>query len=514
MLPVDRRGGLRARVRPSPSRPGRTASPSGGKHRLTRPAVAAWLLAVALLLGPPDAGADDAARTKERGISVVPVSFAVHNLNRSGLPCQSNGRRYRLFGRVIGPANLVGKRVVPATTVYVHEFSYGKFFWSFPQSPRYDYAAVQARAGHVSVVFDRLGYDGSPHPPGMATCLGAHADMVHQVVRALRTGRYDASPRRPIAFERVALAGHSIGGAISELSAYSFGGIDALVLMNWADQGFTPGAIRNGLEQGRRCAAGGQPAEPGTPSGYAHFIEPEPLFRFYQFYDAERAVADAVVARRNLDPCGDSMSLPSLAVSNAARVRSITVPVLIVFGRQSRSWDAAVAARQQRNLFAGSRDVKVKLIDRAAHALPFERTAPVTRRVVSAWLCSRLERDCEASPRDARGSDIRARGSCVSERVTMRGTAGGETIVGTSGDDVIAAGAGDDVITAGGGNDVVCGGSGHDRVAGGRGNDGLAGESGDDQLAGSHGRDTLSGGTGRDRCDGGAGFDRRAACES
>ena len=66
----------------------------------------------------------------------------------------------------------------------------GESFWSFAAAPRYDYAAALARAGHASVVIDRLGYGASGHPDGNQTCLGAQADIAHQIVGKLRSGDY------------------------------------------------------------------------------------------------------------------------------------------------------------------------------------------------------------------------------------------------------------------------------------------------------------------------------------
>lgn len=317
----------------------------------------------------------------------VPVEFRVLNVNRSALPCSSDGKPYTLRGRLIGPrAAITGRGPVSAATVYVHEFSFGEFFWSYPQMPAYDYAAHQARAGHVSVVFDRLGYDASDHPPGNDTCLGAQADIVHQVIQQLRAGMYVGQGGVQPRFGRIALAGHSVGGGISELVAYSFGGIDALLLFNWADQGFTPISFQNAFEQGSRCTAGGEPAEPGEPGDYSHFVQDDAQFRHLQFFDAEPAAADAIVRLRNRDPCGDNRSLAALPGRNSAGVGQVNVPVAIFFGRESLSWDADSAAHQQRQLFGASPEVTVELIDRARHVLPFERTAPQLRAKVASWL--------------------------------------------------------------------------------------------------------------------------------
>lgn len=321
----------------------------------------------------------------EHSVVTVPVSFAVDNINRSQLPCSSDGKRYTIAGRIIAPRKALETGSPPGpVTLYVHEFSFGKFFWSYPERPEYDFAGRLAGAGHTALAIDRLGYDDSGRPAGLDTCLGAQADMVNQVIAALRTGQYAAEGATPPRFGRVALAGHSIGGAVSELVTYSFpGAVDALALMNWADQGFTPASVANASGQGQRCLAGG---DPGEPPFYAHFLASASEFRRYMFFDAEHTVADDIVARRNPDPCGDSGSFAQLIQRNQVGIGDVPLPVLIIFGRENLSWDADAAAAQQAQLFASSPETTVHVIDAGRHALPFETIAPTVRAEYDSWL--------------------------------------------------------------------------------------------------------------------------------
>src|SRR5207245_2451849 len=97
-----------------------------------------------------------------------------------------------------------------AVTLYLH--GAGGDLFDFTQVPGYDFAAALARAGHASVVVDRLGYGQSPEPNGFASCLGAQADLAHQIVDELRAGRYRTGDgRRPASFSSVAIGGHGPG---------------------------------------------------------------------------------------------------------------------------------------------------------------------------------------------------------------------------------------------------------------------------------------------------------------
>jgi hypothetical protein len=81
--------------------------------------------------------------------------------------------------------------------------------------------------------------------------------------------------------------------------------------------------------------------------------------------------------------------------------------------------------------------------------------------------------------------------NCAGVLLTIRDTAGDDSIVGTPGDDVIAGFEGNDRIQGLGGNDIICGGGGkngagdgNDFIEGGDGNDHLFGELGNDDIRG------------------------------
>lgn len=314
----------------------------------------------------------------------LPVTFDVTNLNRSRLACQSDGKQYTVAGRLVAPRGRLGQPS-RAATLYLHEFGWGRFFWQFPGGGD-DYAREMARAGHVSVVIDRLGYDASSHPPGLGSCLGAQADIAHQIVQQLRSGSYASQGSSPVGFERVALAGHSGGGAIAEIEAYSFGAIDGLVLFAYADQGFSARSLQEANEQGLACATGGEPAEPGQPGGYAYFAQTDDEWKSFMFTTAPDPVASAAAALRNRDPCGDTNSFtPAVSLNNVA-VPEVDSPVLLLYGTGDAIYDQPAAGEGQRTLFSGSEDVTLEFFEGAGHALTLESQAPEVGRVVAGWL--------------------------------------------------------------------------------------------------------------------------------
>jgi pimeloyl-ACP methyl ester carboxylesterase len=339
----------------------------------TRPLLLALVLA--LVLAPSATAAE---------IRSEPVSFPVENVNRSALPCPSDGRAVTLRGRIVRPA--AGR---PRTAVlFLHEFSFGRFFWDFSAVPGYDLAARLARAGHAAVVVDRLGYDASDRPPGLDTCLGAHADMARQVVGALRRD-----------FGTVVLAGHSVGGAIAELAAHSFDdlGIAGIVSFAWADQGFSDRTVQQSFDQGSRCLTGGEPSEDGGPGGYAFYGQTEQEFRDNVFASAEPAVVAAATALRNRDPCGDAGSLTQAGIVNGRRLERIEVPVLLLFGDRDATFQPGTGERQAA-AFSGSPDVTLRTFAGAGHALTLERQAPAVGSALEGWLAGRWPASAQASP--------------------------------------------------------------------------------------------------------------------
>lgn len=345
--------------------------------------IALWTIVLSALA----AGAWPATGTAERKVIKRPVTFDVLNANGSNLACPSDGAPYEVNGHLIGPAAKVegspsGRR--PAVTLYLHDFSSGGLFWNFSTVPRYDHATQLARAGHASVVIDRLGYGSSGQPEGDQTCLGAHADVAHQVIGMLRAGDYFVEGGVPVRFGRVALAGHGVGALIANLEAYSYNDVDALVGIGHTPQ-VTQQAFQDFYTNRSVCDRGGRPSRAGGPGGYAYFGQTGADFRAGAFHSAEPAVVELATTLRGPDPCGDTASIIDALVQETKSLPSVKAPVLLVCGREDAvTPDFACPYLKRR--YTGSRDVSLVFVPRAGHALTLERSAPVFRRRASAWL--------------------------------------------------------------------------------------------------------------------------------
>lgn len=326
------------------------------------------------------------------GIIDTPVSFSVVNNNTSGLPCLTDGAAYTVRGHLVEPrAKAPGARSV---TLYLHGLDAGEWFWHLQGVTGYDYVSEMARLGQASVVIDRIGYGGSGLPQGLSSCLGGQASVAHQIIGQLRAGGYavGSSPDGGPSFNHVVLAGHSIGGAIAQIEAYSYKDIDGLVVLLWADLGATPTSLTDFAQAGLTCALGGQNAKPGGPGGYAFLVPSPSQFQGQLLFDSPPEVVSAAMPLQNRNPCGDFASTATAIAIDELRVREISVPVLLVYGDHDNLFSAQMSTTgltAQQNLYAGTHDLTETVLGNTGHFMTLERSQPTLRADVQGWLCAR-----------------------------------------------------------------------------------------------------------------------------
>ena len=341
------------------------------------------VLALGLLTGSPSpAAADPLAPRESRASDVVTrqVVFEVQNVNNTTVACSSDGDAYRLRGRLVGPRSEVLGPDADRINALVHDTSTGSWFWNLRRHPSYDYATQLARRGETSVVLDRLGYDRSPLDDGNATCLGAQADMLHQVVQHLRSGKYRfaGSDAKAPSARQVVVHGHSLGASIAQVEAATYDDVHGLVLMSWADSGPSQVALDAASRQSATCLQG---------EDYAPFASSGRAFRRGLFTTAPRGVQLAAARLRNPAPCGDVLSYTANQVSSSLAAGEVEAPVLLLFGRQD-ALTSDGAPQRQADAYSSAESVTLRVTRRAGNALPLEKSAPQTQRQVAAWLCS------------------------------------------------------------------------------------------------------------------------------
>ena len=364
---------------------GRSSTPSRLAVRLRARSLLASCLAgliwtgLVLVSDPASASAQSAVE--------IPVSFQVTNTDSSQAPCNSglaDGATYTIRGHISGPQAALASGGADLITVYLFGYEAGEWNWDLKGVPGYDYAAEVAKMGQVSLTLDELGYGASGHPAnGNETCQGAEADTIHQIVQKLRNGEYTLPDSPTIKFSKVVLAGHDIGGEVAEIEAYSYFDIDGLMLVTFAEQGFTPYIIeRSTIAAFDTCTE--------SANGYAHFISDQE-FQTLLFYNTDPRVIEAADAQRNPNPCGViRTNPPAVLVNNRGHVAQIKVPVLIVFGNNDTLvWTRQGEEEEERN-FSGSPDKSTAFTPEAGHFPMFARTAARFDETMSTWLSSRF----------------------------------------------------------------------------------------------------------------------------
>jgi pimeloyl-ACP methyl ester carboxylesterase len=333
------------------------------------------------------AGSAEASRgLRPPAVVDLSVSFPVRNANTSRVACPSDAARYTVRGRLVAPSAALASAGPHGVTVYVHGFNFGGVStFDFRALPAYDFAAKMAGLGQTSLVIDRLGFDSSGLPPGPKTCVGSAADVLHQIITAIRRGSYRLGGRRAPRFSRVVVAGHDLGGEIAEVEAYSYRDLNGLIVLDFADAGLTPTLAQWSVQGAADCSEGGKPARPGGPGGYFDLGPPTAQLKRLAFVNANPALVTRLVKYRRRNPCGDlGSALPGFS-ADMTHLGELKVPVLIAAGDRDVAFSSAGVLRQ-RAFFTGSKDVTLAILANTGHFPMFERTAPRFRGIVSAWL--------------------------------------------------------------------------------------------------------------------------------
>lgn len=358
--------------------------------------IAALVSLAALLLSVPPAAAQRASTIRFRGhrrvasvrVIDIPVAFNVVNVNRSMLPCQTDGQAYTIHGHVVGPERVLEERRRTAT-LYLHGATGGEWMFSDPRGSRFDTATQLARGGHTSVLIDMLGYGASGDPPGGMVCDGGLADITHQIIDQLHSGAYRLGGRRGVGFSRLALFGFSSGGTVAEIEAYSFGGIDALALLGWSDQDTGPALVHALPRVFQECPQGGDTKRDDGrgPRGYIYFWPTRSQEAADLLYDPDPTAERSLLRLIGRDPCGALESTGDAQVVDHLFAGVITVPVLLVQGDHDMvSGDPSIGMALQRYFLSGSVEVTTEVIPRAGHDVMAEKTAPIFQARLAVWL--------------------------------------------------------------------------------------------------------------------------------
>ena len=331
------------------------------------------------------AGAGPAAAA-DGGVVQHEISFTVQNINSTDVKCAADGKTYQIRGHLTAPVQALSSP--GAVTLLLHGLSYGEFFGDYTAQDGYNFAEAQAEAGHAVVTIDRLGYGASDQPAGSSICFGSQATMAHEMIGDLKTGKYALDGTPSPSFPQVILAGHSVGGMITQIEGSTFHDADALAVLSYSDTVVSLAAQTAPAQATQACQAGGtlKNGTSGAP-GYIYFGADTPeQFIEAHFYpmNADPAVVNTTASLRSRDPCGDVQSYKAAAAVSLAGVPSITTPTLVMIGERDAIY--STPATTQAALFTHDTKVTAITIPDTGHALVLHLSAPTVRADFSKWL--------------------------------------------------------------------------------------------------------------------------------
>ncbi|OOC08127.1 alpha/beta hydrolase [Amycolatopsis azurea] len=287
-----------------------------------------------------------------------------------------------VHGRLCEPPQ--GARTVQ---VLVPGATYNSVYWDPAPTPEtHSFRLAMNKAGYATLAIDRLGTGASSKPPSALLTAFTEADVVHQVIQAIRHG--DVGSR----FDKVILGGHSLGSAITVLEAGTYHDVDGVLITGLAHHINPPGAL---IILGSFIPVALDPVmsqlgldptylttQPGTR--YAAFHAPGPDVLEMTAYD--EATKDVVAPGELLDAAALATVLPY--------TRLITVPVLVVLGGGDSGLCGPLATdctssagllQSEAPYYSAAARLRTYVLPGYGHSINYAPNAPDYHQAVTQW---------------------------------------------------------------------------------------------------------------------------------
>lgn len=226
---------------------------------------------------------------------------------------------YRVVGELCAPPAGVKGRTLQ---LMLSGAGYGPAYWDFPFEPeRYSYVQRALEQGYATLNLSRIGITPSDRPPATEVDIDANAHVVHEVIRALRSGADEIGP--------IVTVGHSVGSVTALAHAARFPGeADGVILTGFAHA--TNMTMIGMLASGTTDAV--NDPKFASESNLDGYLVSEPGIReavFYNMDNADPRVIEADEAAREMTTVGETSSTRQYYGNQSL---AIGVPVLIVIG--------------------------------------------------------------------------------------------------------------------------------------------------------------------------------------
>jgi pimeloyl-ACP methyl ester carboxylesterase len=329
--------------------------------------IAALLLGVGFTSAPASSAADsspaaaDACRTVTLPVALVPGDTPA----------------YSIWGQLCGAAP--GRDVEVLTSGITYSYTY----WDWPYQPgTYSYVRAANLQGHATFNYDRIGIGNSSHPAAASITIPAEAFVLHQIITALRAGRFGQS------FGTVITVGHSLGSLMTMEEAGQYQDVNGVVLSGISHSFVTVGVALL-LPDFVPTQLDPVLAPDNLPLGY---VTTRAGTREEHFYYAPTAVPQVVALDEATKQAGTATELATIAVALPFSLQ-ITAPVLVINGDEDQLVCGTLPCSSPLSQFnteplfyPRAASYQEKLIPEAGHDLNLQTNAPQFFAAVGAWI--------------------------------------------------------------------------------------------------------------------------------
>ncbi|WP_238412376.1 alpha/beta hydrolase [Saccharothrix deserti] len=308
----------------------------------------------------------------------APASAAPVTCEQLRVPVTVLGTPQSMRGTLCTPAGASTVQVlIPGGT-------YNSSYWDISYAPdTRSYRQAMNRAGIATLAVDRLGTGGSSRPVSALVTATTQAHAVHQVIRAVR-------PR----FEKVIVAGHSIGSAMALIEAGTYQDVDGVLVT-----GFTHrmNVVTVVPVLARMVPAALDPQLPGYGLDLGYLTTAAGA-RYGAFHSPGPEVPGAIgLDEATKDVFAASEAVDTVTLNNVVMpfTRLIDMPVMVVVGAGDTHFcgqplgsdctSAEALRASEAPYFSDSARLHTYLLDGYGHSINYAPNAPDYHRAVVAW---------------------------------------------------------------------------------------------------------------------------------
>lgn len=293
----------------------------------------------------------------------------------------NDSAQYYVRGRMCSQYPLEGRTL----QVLVPGGTYNSIYWDFPFQPEeYSYVSAITQAGYATLNLDRIGTGASDHPPPDQVNVASNAQVLHQVIQALHTGKVGN-----VNFNRVLLVGHSFGSIVSVAEASQYADVDGLILT-----GFLHNLNPNALNEFSNDFYPAQ-LDPhfSQENLLPDYLTTRPNTRQLLFYYEPNAEAQVIAldeATKDTQTYDELITAESDVSSDISK--QINVPVLVVVGQYDNIVCSGIICDSAANLteaeapyYSVSASLMTFVLPQAGHNINLHQNAREWYKVAIQW---------------------------------------------------------------------------------------------------------------------------------